>query len=416
MTWEDRLAPAAYRSPLGTRTVFDGYEDVQRTVEKKTIAFEFPGVDGTEVQDLGHKGRRYPLRFTFSGDEHDLRADKFELSLLEIGEGVLEHPRYGQVGVVPFGEIRQRDDLKTAANQTVFEVTFLASLGLVLTVAPDGAATALALISEHQAAAAEELADAVTLGTTLEEVTFRGRWLAAVGAAGDLIDGATEVLDEITDSINQGIDDLIANPLTLAFQTLALIKAPGRAFALIESRLRGYRDLVDSILGGGRDGGGPQVLAPKRGNAATNELATRQVFAQGAVAAAVVATMTTAQEGNYSSRREAVDAAVVLLELMDDVTDWADLNFKALDVVDPGVAYQLLQQAVAVAAGELVVGAGDPRRERLFTVDRPRTMLDVVAEHYDTVDANLDDFINLNSLTGPEMLEIPAGREVSIYE
>ena len=71
MAWQDRVKEAAYTSPGGTRTPFL-YEDVRMSIEKKTTGFDFPDADGTLVQDLGHTGRRYPLRMFFSGDDYDL--------------------------------------------------------------------------------------------------------------------------------------------------------------------------------------------------------------------------------------------------------------------------------------------------------------------------------------------------------
>jgi hypothetical protein len=64
MAWQDRLREAAYNAPSGQRLVFL-YEDVGREVDKKTAAFDFPGVNGTYVQDNGSTSRRYPLRVFF---------------------------------------------------------------------------------------------------------------------------------------------------------------------------------------------------------------------------------------------------------------------------------------------------------------------------------------------------------------
>ena len=130
MAWNDRLREAAYTSPNGTRLTFD-YEDVRNTVDKKTTGFEFPDANGTFVQDLGHSGRRYPLRIFFWGADYDQEAEAFEALLLERGIGKLEHPIYGAIDVVPFGTITRRDDLKTNANQAVIELTFWQTINLV---------------------------------------------------------------------------------------------------------------------------------------------------------------------------------------------------------------------------------------------------------------------------------------------
>lgn len=440
MPWQDRLREAAYRSPNGTRTVFT-FQDVSRVAEKKTSAFDFPDADGTLVQDLGRKGRRYPLRVLFAGDDHDLEADAFELTLLERGAGVLEHPRYGQVDVVPFGEITQRDDLKTRANQTVIEVVFWATIGTAYpTGQTDGAAEALAAVDEYQAAASQELEDALVVDTQFEEVTFRDQWGGLLdnveSALAEVAETSAEVerqFNDINDSINRGIDVLIAEPLTLAFQTIALIKAPARAVAQIERRLEGYGNLASSITNGSSNrigtgsAGTPRTIQPTNDSRAANELASRQVFAQGAVAGSVTAAMASAQapedEGGYTTQPQAIAAAEQLLDQFEQVTDWADNNYRQLDgtgvkglpVVDTGAGYQQLQKAVSLAAGVLVQLAFNLRQERRVTLDRARSLYDFVGEYYGDIDANLDFFINSNDLTGSEILELPKGRTVVVY-
>ena len=111
MNWQTRIGPAAYTSPSGVRLTFQ-YENVTRNVNKKTSNFEFPNVDGSQVQDLGRDGRKFPIRAFFTGDDHDIDASAFEDALLERGRGQLEHPFYGSFTVVPFGAITRRDDLK----------------------------------------------------------------------------------------------------------------------------------------------------------------------------------------------------------------------------------------------------------------------------------------------------------------
>lgn len=440
MPWQERLREAAYRSPNGTRTVFS-YEDVSRVAEKKTSAFNFPDADGTLVQDLGHKGRRYPLRVIFYGDDHDLQADAFEGTLLERGAGVLEHPRYGQVDVVPFGEITQRDDLKTGANQTIIEVVFWATIGTAYpTGQTDGAAQALLAVDEYTSAAAEEFEETLRINSQFEQVTFRDQWsgfldnvTSALSEVAEAQEDVQRQFNDIKDSINRGIDVLVGEPLTLAFQTLALIKAPASAGAQIERRLDGYGNLADSIVNGGSSrigtgsAGTAQTIQPTNDSRAYNELASRVIFAQGAVAGSVVAAVVAAQtgetEGGFSTQPQAILAAERLLDRFAQVADWADQNYRELDgtgiekrpAVDTGAGYQQIQKAVALAAGYLVQLAFNLRQERRITLDRARSLFDFVGEYYGDIDANLDFFINTNNLTGSEILELPKGRTVVVY-
>ena len=92
MAAEDRIGPAAYTAPSGDQVVFE-FEDVQKTIRKKTNVIEFVGANVSYVQESGTAGRSYPLTVYFSGPNYDVEADRFENLLVEDGVGVLDHPR-----------------------------------------------------------------------------------------------------------------------------------------------------------------------------------------------------------------------------------------------------------------------------------------------------------------------------------
>lgn len=427
MTWQDRLRDAAYRSPDGNRIEF-AFEDVSRSVSKKTTAFDFPDANGTLVQDLGRKGRRYPLRVFFSGDNHDLAADAFEIILLEKGTGVLEHPRYGQIDVVPFDEISQRDDLKTQANQTVIEVTFLATITTVYpTGESDAAAEAAAALEAYNAAAAAELEERLRLESTLEEVTFRDQYHSFLDSVEDSLgelagaqDDIAKRFKDISDSINRGLDVLIGDPLTLAFQTKILIGAPSRSAGLIKDKLDAYGDLAQDITSSSSnristsapEDRPPQMIDPTGDNRAANELASRQVFAQGAVSGSAEALLVT----DYETQQEALLAVEQTLEQLDVITDWADDNYRELGEVDTGAAYEQLVKTISLATGAVVAASFNLRREKRITIDRDRSIIDFSGEFFGEVDVRLDQLINTNALTGSQILELPKGLELVIYE
>lgn len=417
MTWENRLQEAAYTSPGGTRTVLT-YEDVRYTQEKKTTAFEFPDVDGTYVQDNGNTGRRYPMRVFFWGADYDQAADAFAETLLERGTGVLEHPIYGTVDVVPFGGIGRRDDLKTAAGQAVFELTFWATTGLVFpTVQVDPAAAVGAAVGEFNDAAAAAFEGGVSLDGAVEQTTFASSYNnlldAAKGGLEAIASTSAEVqaqFDAVSDSINRGIDILIGQPLTLAFQTSILLQAPARAAAAIEARLDAYGNLADQITGQG-------PVQPIQGPAAAtdterpNEFQTQDLYASTYVTGSILSTI----NATFETRGDAIAAAEVLLNQIDAVTDWRDESFRALGLVDTGSAYQKLQEAAAIAAGFLIEISFDLRQERTLVLERDRTIIDLCAELYGEVDEKLDFLINTNNLSGSEILEVPKGRRIVYY-
>lgn len=413
MPWNNRIREAAYTSPSGVRIVFD-YEDVSKSVDKKTTGFEFPDADGTFVQDLGHSGRKYPLRIFFWGDDYDLEADAFEAALLERGTGKLEHPIYGAVDVVPFGTITRRDDLKTAANQAVLQIILWETIGLIYpTSQTDPASAVLTAVDEYNDAIATEFEEVTSLDSAVDAATFKNSYQALLDTAStglqaiaDTQDDVRKQFDAIVDSINQGIDILISEPLTLAFQTTQLIQSPARALTAVEARLTAYSDLANLIITG--DGA---VVTPSLDASSSNEFHTKDLYASTYVTGSVVSVV----NNQFITKTEALAAADAVLTQLANVVAWRDDNFQALGEVDTGGSYQQLQEAVALTAGFLVEISFSLKQERSIILDRARTIIDLAAELYGSVDDQLDFLINSNNLSGSEILELPKGREIVFY-
>ncbi len=419
MAWNDRIREAAYTSPSGIRQPFI-YENVTQVWDKKTEGFNFPDADGTFVQDNGRSGRRFPLRVIFSGGDHDTEAEAFDALLVERGTGTLDHPMYGTVLVVPFGAITRRDDLKTAANQTIFEVTFWETIDLVYpTAQTDPASAVLASVEEYNEAAAEELADGLSLDTAVERVTSKNQVLALVDtvksglqAVADITEEVQKEFDAIVDSITNGIDLLVGAPVALALQVTQMIQAPGRALASIKSKIDAYQNLITRIVSGAPgsptspgDEGEPALAET------TNALRTADLYASSYVTGSIVSTV----NNQFFSKTEALEAAQEVLAQLDAVVVWRDANFEALEEIDTGGSYQKLQEAVALTAGFLVEISFTLKTERRIVLDRDRTMIDLVAQLYGAVDSELDFFITSNDLSGSEILELPAGRRIVYY-
>lgn len=413
MAWQDRIKEAAYTSPSGVRLTGD-FEDVRREIDKKTTGFNFPDADGTYVQDLGRTGRRYPFRWFFWGDDCDLEADAFEDALLEPGTGKLEHPIYGTVNVVPFGTITRRDDLKTAANQAIIEMTFWETIGLIYpTRQGDPAAAVLSAVDSYNITAGEALAASLDLGTASERISFQNTYTAALDAAKSGLQGVADATDSVRQqfntinaSINEGIDTLVRDPLTLASQTTQLIQAPARAAAAISDRLAAYADLAGALISG--DGADTSISYDSR---TRNTFRTKDLYASTYVTGSIVSTV----NNQFETKTQAIAAAEDVLAQFDNLVAWRDSMFADLDEIDTGETYQQLQEAVALTAGFLVEISFTLKQERRVVLDRARTIIDLAAELYGEVDPQLDFLIASNSLSGSEILELPRGREIVYY-
>ena len=410
MPWQDRVKEAAYTPVGGDRLTFD-FEDVSEGFTLRGRAFDFPDADGTFVQRTGSSSRRYPLRVIFWGDDHDLEASAFEAALIVPGVGSLEHPFYGTIAAVPFGDVGRRDDLVTAANQTVIEVTFWATIGSVYpTPQTDPAATVLAAVAEFNAQAATEFDDTTDLDDAVEQATFKNVYqrildsaVAGLQPIANTQDDVREQFDAVKDSINQSIDILIQDPLTLASQTLILLEAPSRAQLAIADRLAAYSALAGVLIN--------TVQEPGLDATSSNTFHTADLYASTYVAGAVLSVV----NNEFETRTDALAAAEALLTFMGDVTAWRDDNYVSLDETDTGGQYQQLQEAVALAAGFLVQISFTLKQERTFILTRNRTPIDLCAELYGEVDAVLDFFADSNSFSWQEHLEIQRGRSIVYY-
>lgn len=432
MPWQDRTIEAAYTSPSGTRITFH-YENVSREVSLRGTAFEFPGVDGTYIQQSGHSSRRYPMRCIFWGFDHDLLATAFEARLLEKGIGRLQHPLYGVFDVVPFGDFTRRDDLKDAANQTIIEVTFWATIRNVYpTPGTNPRNEILTETEDFDVVGAQKFIDSMDLGTAIARANSRGtirQFLLDASATLDKVSQATLAVTrefrEIQSTVNLGLDVFVGQPLQIAQQIANLIKAPGRALSGILSRLDAYaafaERIFDSVASNPAEtltSGTAVVLLT---TTASNNFHTADLFASNAVAGSVVAATHT--DTVYESRVEAIAAAERVRQIFDDWVEWRDAGYAALaDVpkvgtfqVDTGEVYDALQRMVTLAEGYLVELSFSLVPERRIVLDRPRTIVDLAGELYGTVDSKLDALINGNNLTGDEIIELPRGKRIKYY-
>ena len=413
MPWQDRLREAAYTSPTGTRIVFD-YEDFGRETEKRTTPFEFPGVNDAYVQQNGFGARKYPMRCFFWGNDHDLIATAFERALLETGMGRLEHPMYGAFDVVPMGSIGRRDDLKSAANQSVIEVTFWTSLRAVYpSDRPSMQNELVGAVDGFDVEAAQQFTASTDLTTVVARMNERStvkQLLKTVSAMlGALAATTSEVnrqfQDDVT-AINYGVDVLVGQPLQLALQITNLIQGPAKASAALAARLEGYRDFARRIMGSL-----PGMSTPDTGRPAVNDFLTADLSVMAAVSASALSVTTAA----FRTRPEALGAADEILGQFDAAVAWRDARFGELLQVDTGESYQALLQAVSLVAGFAIEQSFALATERRIVLDRPRTIIDLAAELYGAVDDRLDLLIDTNDLSGSEILELPRGRMISYY-
>lgn len=437
-SWATRAAEAAYTSPSGKRITWD-WDETGSEFEVRGSEHVFPGVAGTYVQVVSRTGRRFELRCRFTGAACDLGASAMMALLAEPGVGKLETPTEGAFDVVPLGGVRRRENHADGGGEAVVEVTLVETLRGVYPSAEESPEDAAAAAFDAYLAAS---ADAFSAGAILDTV---GKIQGAVAAYRKAMRSVRAGLRGIADrqaavarqyaqlerDLNLGIDALIADPLRLAAATQRLAATPAGIVRRLGQRLTGYAGLAASLLDGYgsavRDVTALPSASAASGSAAgvtdgdVTAAAVHELFAGACLASAAGA----AAAAPLGSREEAVAAAVQLVELHDALVGWREAQAAALGDaassgaltvagrVDSAEPARQLEALVRAVQDHLLTRALDLRSLRVEVLDRDRTLLDLSAQLFgDVSDERLDELVQLNDLTGPEILLLPRGRAV----
>lgn len=119
-TWIDRLKPTIwFLSPDGEE--FTAYwRGDQRSIDRRTTKFDFPGINGSLYQDQGSSSPSYPLNFYFEGPNHDLEAQRFFDAFGRApGPWMIEHPIISSIMLQPLNLSESQDPVESG-NITAF--------------------------------------------------------------------------------------------------------------------------------------------------------------------------------------------------------------------------------------------------------------------------------------------------------
>ena len=459
MGFDDDIQEAAYTSPSGKRQTFI-YENVSRETDLKTATFTFPEMDGALVQSLGFGARSFPLKCIFTGEKCKKEADSFEKLLEERGHGILEHPVYGKINVVPTGKIKRIDNLVDGVNEATVEVTF--SQTITDTDFPTSEVATEddldAAMDAYEDSAVSDFADKIKtdsiedkmqLQSVLKKQTdslFKGtEELAKKDPAKkkSLLQWLKDGKKFINDIIND-IDKIGLYANEIARTVIKTARMPCSIDASALSKIAGYSKMITDIANNVKaDAFGAKAVA--------NQAAATQIAWGGMVAALSYGVAKTAKEksgntnnaggnasggsgnnnssnlysedtgdvtsaGGFVSRADVLETAAQIAEIFDNYSGYIDAQAKKNAYIDTGVSYEKLLNVVVYSIRTLEEAAFSLPVTRIITLDRDRQLFELLAELYGKDGFNRQDqFINDNKLTADEIVLLPMGREVRYY-
>lgn len=405
--WLQRLQTAKYKAGTGEEFEFK-FLDVRSIFVRKVSSFESVDGNGAYIQDNGLGGHRFPMVMFVDGPDNDLTAAKAIQSLTKTGEGILYHPTYGAINVVPGGEIEVINEYASAAGQTQIVVEFLETTGLlVLDVPPFDS-----VLQSVNDTAATALSDAVDVSDAADKSSFKNKVQAvakkiktAVDSMSGGIQDAQDSVDDTFDSINNGIDLIVGSPLLLARQMQVLINSPAQRLSLTKTKLAAYKSLAESIFGETPKPNGYDKTA-------SNDFALNKL-----VAATAVASMAqVAQQNDFTKKSDFLNTAIELDTMLKSYADWVDDSNTALGAVEYVSGWGDLMDLVSISISTLVQQSFAGLTEFRFVTEIERATAEWCYELTGSAtNSALWSFTENNNLGPDEMLIIPVGRELIYY-
>ena len=435
--WRERLKPPRYTSPSGEVFVFE-YEDLERNRDKSIGKFNFPMLNGTYLQDMGNDGTVLPLRVIFSGADHDTQADKFFKATGENGVSTLDHPRYGNIRVVPIS-VRQFDALKSKANQTSFLVNFQETLEDIYPKKSDDSISDIDDNTESLKDAggnayggAQKLPDASAM--SIEKQETLSMLDSIESSLNELMEDSAEFAAAI-DEVRENIDELIEKPITMINTISEIVLMPARAIGnTINSMTSGYIELVrvfndatdidriTNLTTGSLDS--HLVSDTSTASANINSSQRNQTMSLIAISGLCRSTTVLAAEGAFSTRAQAVAATESIISLWEETRQKFDsiqtsfLGVGQLEYqwsTDPEL-FSITNEIVKSSVNGIVEVSYGLYTERSIVLAEDSDIISLSYRLYGNVlNETVQKLIDTNSLKGEEILMVPEGKEVFYY-
>ncbi len=418
--WVDRLRPGVFTSPGGVVSNFK-IDIVSRIGGKKASIHEILNKDEAIPQDQGNRSTAYPIEAYFTDDNGDQEADAFFDSLRERytadAPGVLNHPRWGDINVMPF-EFQQVETLVTGAGVFRVPVEFRE-------IPPQQFPTPESIDQSDISADITELESTIESANASIDVdkagdyaSFGAKVTEMVSVIGSSLSGVVSGVEGVQDRFNtiQADIDTALNAGTDAViimsQVSQLIRTPSQIFDSTLAKIQGFGTMIAGIAQG--------FLNVFTENSNNQE---KLNFARMAESLLYFSASVTAEAGlftDYSTREAAGDA----LDLINTAFDLSEQSmseiFQLLDGLvttsfepnhNTGLDSLLL---IGKTNAILIDRSFDLKAKQITILSGPSDCITETWRLYKDM-TQLGFFIETNNIQDTEFIEIPAGREIVAY-
>ncbi|HUX59713.1 MAG TPA: DNA circularization N-terminal domain-containing protein [Ignavibacteriaceae bacterium] len=417
MSYADRVRKdIQFTSPEGN--VFKALWQKNRKPKEKNLGiFNYPKLNGSEVQDLGTTGTRYPITFYFVGINHDKETQRFEKAFLEFGTWEVIHPVDGNLILQP---VSINPDINPVENGTysLIQSEWIEPIkkDTIKSTAELGAKVKRKKIDLNIQSANQFN---LTLLSAAEKISaiqsIRKSIVAFQNAMKNIYNKVSAVAAKITairNQIESTITAAVMNIAALAGQIQSLVELPGLIQMDIKSKIKAYKEMATGILN----------LSPDGTDKSSKNIVLVQEIFLSSVSASMADTITTAE---YSTRSQVIEVIEDILELYNNIAEGLDSIMNSFANNDFDLQYYSQSESFSSAMillanmiAYLLRVSFDLKVEKTIRLDQDKSPIRIVIEQYGTLGENdilLDMFISANKLKGNDIFIIPSGREVVVY-
>lgn len=401
MAWKEDIN-TPLRITTGDGTVFTVGWQPDGLVEEYNIAnFDFNNIPGSLEKKGMRKGRKYPFRFFFQGDDHIQDMNAFLASASDTRPMLVQHPLYGNITcqVASFNIDHTKlnvSEITCTLLETITEDTPAFTQDPVDKISNDKAVNDEAFVSAFDVTPSS--GDINTMTGTNNQLYSKGKKI-----------GSTETYFNLFTDANTAVVNATADPIAAVRKTQALINAPANFATGVKDRIGTLTDQFSTLRG---------TLSTITGKSG------KKVYeAQGAaLISAMALAASTPLASDYSSKN---DVLAVISPITDSYSNYiADLDSKQTDnggspksyIPDP-TGISGLHSLVNFTVSQLFTIALGAKQERSFYLEDDSNWVVLAHRLYgiSADDHEVQLLIDQNGGGLSEMLGVKKGRRLVYY-
>jgi hypothetical protein len=411
-SWQDRVKDAVIETAAGDRFVFE-FKDITSKRNEKVEIFEFANAQDY-VQKKFAGSEVFDLALWFSGVECDKMADIFWLATRDNRPVRFTHPLIEKSFLMQITGLQRNDNLATSANEVAFNISMHETIDLENIVSPENVEryvnNQITKMNLYNSANFKNQIEIKEPSALAKIKAGMKKAIATVSNAAYAYEMTANVLAELQGIVLTAeslVETLETNAEAMAGVQQGLIQFAAKHLEFAEDRLDFYNKMLDWIL--------DQINNPSN----ESDPLEVQLQAMGTISGLVLASILS-DETTYITKTATFTQAEKIFNLADKMTAYAESAETDGLISNDIEQMEILNQIVRIAAGKLSEIAFRAKQERQVVLIAPTELYTfcykfVGADNPDDLDNKVQSLIDINSIGGKELYELPIGKNVRFY-